>query len=68
MFFTFNFHIQLIYPILITMLQFAQYNTGGELTELKNHEIEEITNYCRKCFEEQQSSYEKRKSRFFHSK
>lgn len=43
-------------------LQFAEFNTGSELVEMKNNEIEELTNYCQKCYEEQKSAFEKRKN------
>lgn len=47
--------------ISVFLLQFAKYNTSGELVELKNNEIEELTNLCGKCYEEQQPQFEKRK-------
>lgn len=40
--------------------QFAEYNSNSELVELKNNEIEELTNHCRKCYEDQKVSFEKR--------
>lgn len=46
---------------IVYFFQFAEYNSNGEVIELKNHEIEEITNHCRKCYEEQKLSFEKRK-------
>ncbi|XP_031631249.1 CCAAT/enhancer-binding protein zeta [Contarinia nasturtii] len=39
---------------------FAEYNTSDELVEMKNNEIEELTNYCGKCYEEQKTAFAKR--------
>lgn len=44
------------------LLQFAEFNTSGELVEMKTNEIEELTIYCQKCYEEQKLAFEKRKS------
>lgn len=44
------------------LFQFAEFNTSGELVEMKTNEIEELTNYCHKCYEEQKLAFEKRKS------
>lgn len=41
-------------------LQFAKYNTSGELVEMKNNEIEELTKLCQNCYEEQKPHFEKR--------
>lgn len=67
-----SYFIQLIIPnntvswwwTFFLNFQFAEHNSDGEVIELKNHEIEEITNNCRKCYEEQKLSFEKRKWQF----
>lgn len=45
---------------LVYSFQFAEFNTAGELVEMKNNEIEELTNHCQKCYEEQKTAFEKR--------
>lgn len=40
---------------------YANYNTHGELVELKDAELVELTNTCRTCFEAELASLQKRK-------
>lgn len=42
---------------------YAAYNTHGELVEMKDAELAELTNTCRQCFDAELASLQKRKRR-----
>lgn len=61
------FFYKLSHTLITIIFQLAAYNTSDELVELKDAEIQELTNICKSCFESELSNLLKSKLAFhFH--